>query len=201
MNKRTPVTGGLQVPPNIGVSESAQREIHKTWDTIGDVEADLAMSGFMPMQTPEFECPQVTEAALTTENSQEYTQTYARQLAWFNYSSQVLARVTAHLLQYENEMDTIEARIHVDRRARAKAAGEKPPSGDTLKQEVLMDPRHDELRRQAQVLKQKKIELQAFVDGIERGLKVISRQVEIRKMEIEQGRVNIPGRGYGVRTP
>jgi hypothetical protein len=205
MNVRNPVTGGLTVPKNVGVSETEQQNIHGKWDTIENVENELAMEGFVPMGTPEFECPQVTEDALTTPDSKEYTTTYARQLAWFNYSSQVLARVTAHLLQIENEMDFIESKLRKQfrevRRPKESGKGFDKMSAEEMKDEIRLDPRYSELTLQAQVFKQKKTELSVFVEGIERGLKVISRQVEIRKMEIEQGRVNIPNRGYGVRTP
>lgn len=197
---RHPVTGGLSLPTNIGVGETEQSKIHSTWDTVDKVEGELAMEGFIPMMTPEFECPQVTEEELTTEDSKSYTQTFARQFAWFNYSSQVLARVTVRLLQIENEQAIIESRMRVGFKERMRNGAPKMSEKD-IQDQINLDPRYQELMLQAQNYKQKKTVLSAFAEGIERGLKVISRQVEIRKGEIEAGKVNIPGRGYGMRGP
>jgi len=197
---RQPVTGGLSIPKNVGVGETEQQKIHSTWDTIDKVEAELGMDGFIPMTTPEFECPQVTEEELTTEDSKSYTQTFARQFAWFNYSSQVLARVTVRLLQVENEQAIIASKMRDGFKERIRNGAPKM-TVEEMKDQINLDPRYQELMLQAQIYQQKKTVLSAFAEGIERGLKVISRQVEIRKGEIEQSRVNIPNRGYGMRTP
>lgn len=189
---RKPTTG-LQLPP---VPPTEQQSIQQQWDTIGFVQGELAMKGFVPMDTPQFECPQVTEEVLTTADNNKYTEVYAQQLAWFNYSSQVLSQVTAHLLQHENEMDMISSRMRVAFRQEIKAGARDKMSKDEMEDEVNLNVRFAELKLDAQVLKQKKVQLQAFVDGIERSLRVISRQVEIKKIEAEGNRTNIPGRQY-----
>jgi len=199
-SERQPATGGLRVPRNIGVAESEQKAVHNHWDTIGKVEGTLAMEGFVAMECPSFQCPMVTEEVLTTADSKAYTEAYAQQLAWFNYASQTLARATAHLLQVTNEMEMIEARMRRQFREGIRNGGGKMTEKE-MADEIMLDDRYSELLHFKQVTTQRKIELQAFTEGVERGLKVISRQVEIRKMEMEQSRVNIPGRGYGVRSP
>lgn len=195
MNTRQPsTTGGLSLPTNVGMGQTAEQQVHAQWDTVGQVEAELAMRGFMPMDTPNYPCPVITEEALTTSDSKSYTTTYAQQLSWFNYSSQTLSRIVADLLGVQNEMTLIEARM----RKGFRLNGAKM-TAQQMADEILLDPRYLELKHREQLLSQHKIELSAYTEGIERGLKVISRQVEIRKQEIEQNRVNIPGRGYGVR--
>ncbi len=188
---RKPVTG-LQLPT---VSPPEQQKIHSTWDTIDKVEGEIAMKGFVPMDTPEFQCPQITPELLADADNKEYTTAYSQQNAWFNYASQVLAQVSSMLLQCENEMEMIDSRICSGLRRELKESGEKM-SAKQMQDEVNLDPRYAEVRLQAQVYKQKKIQLSAFLDGIERGLRLISRQVEIRRMESDQNRTNIPGREF-----
>lgn len=191
MSVRKPVTG-LQLPP---VSPVEQQNIHSQWDTIGAIEGEIAMKGFVPMDTPLYECPQITEELLTTADHDAYTAAFTQQLAWFNYASQVLAQATSHLLQYENEMEMIESRLRTTFREEISGGTRSKMTKEEMQDEINLDKRYGELKLGAQKYKQKKIQLQAYVEGIERGLRVISRQIEIRKMEMEQNRVNIPGRG------
>lgn len=189
---RKPVTG-LNLPP---VSPVEQAKIHSIWDTIDKVEGEIAMKGFLPMDTPLYECPQITEDLLTTGSNEEYTQAFARQNAWFNYASQVHAQATSHLLQYENEMEMIESKLRTQFRKEISEGTRNKMSKDEMQDEINLDQRYAELKLIAQTYKQKKVQLQAYLDGIERGLRVISRQIEIRKMENDQNKVN-PNRGQG----
>lgn len=198
MSARRP-SNGLVLPASLGLPASEEQQIHNKWDTADHIEAELAMQGFVQMPLPAYECPQVTEELLTTEDNTKYTTAYAQLNSWFNYSSQLLARVTTSLLQAENEMEMIESSMRVSMRERLKGA--KGDDGKPLKMtaeqmqdEVNVNERYVELKLIAQMFKQRKITLAAFLDGIERGLRVISRQVEIRKMEADQARTNIPGR-------
>lgn len=197
-NARNPVTTGLSLPQITGVGESTEKRLHQEWTTLDEVEDRLANEGFLPFPQPEFTCPQITEDALTTADSKAYTGMYAQQLAWFNYASTTLARCTADLLQVTNEMNIIESTMRKGFRARMKAGGkEAKMSAEEMQDEITLDERYSYLLHRKQILTQYKTELGTYTENIERGLKVISRQVEIRKMELEQSRVNIPNRGYG----
>lgn len=200
---RQPITGGLKLPTNMGVGATTESQVHSMWNTLDEVEEQLAAEGFSRVGQPNFGCPQITEEALTTADNKSYTTTYAQQLAWFNYSSQTLARASAELLQVKNEMDVIDARMRKIFRERMQTGGKDAKmSAKDIEGEILLDARYSYLMHRQQQLTQYKIELGTYAEGIERGLKVISRQVEIRKMEMEQTRVNIPGRGFGgPRTP
>lgn len=200
---RQPVTGGgLALPSNLGIGEAESQNVHQEWTSLDEQEQKLAAEGFSPMDTPTFMCPQITEDILTTADHKLYTTVYAQQLAWFNYASQNLSRAIAEILQVTNEMDVIEAKMRRGFREKMKIGGkEAKMTSEEMKDEILLNPRYTYLKLHHQQLSQYKIELSAYCEGIERGLKVISRQVEIRKMEMEQSRVNIPNRGYGIRTP
>jgi hypothetical protein len=202
-NPRQPfIGGGLALPSSVGIGETESQMVHQEWTSLDEQEQKLAAEGFFPMDTPTFGCPQITEDVLTTADNKMYTTVYAQQLAWFNYASQNLSRSVAELLQVTNEMDIIEARMRKGFRERMRHGGkEAKMTAEEMKDEILLNPRYTYLKLHHQQLSQYKIELSAYCEGIERGLKVISRQVEIRKMEMEQSRVNIPNRGYGIRTP
>lgn len=194
---RKPVVGGFVVPPLVGIGQRAEEAVHQEWNTLDGVENKLRQQGFSPMDTPAFACPLVTEDLLTTPDNKTYSEAFARQLAWFNYSSQNLARGIAELLQVQNEMELIAARLRRKFRQENKTnKKEDRLSGDDIQDEILLDPRYLELKHQEQKLQQYKSEMAAYYGGIERGLKTISRQVEIKKMESDQTRTNIPGRGY-----
>lgn len=197
-NKRNPAAPtGLQLPVGVGIAESEQKKLHHEYDTFDKIDSDLAMMGFIAPPLPEFECPAITEEILTTPDSKAYTTTYAQQLAWFNYSSQILSRIRAQLVQVTNEMEMIASKTRIDIKARIKASDEKKLSLPDIQDIINTDARYSELNLEHQKLLQSRILMDTIVEGIERGLKVISRQVEIRKIEIEQEKVNIPNRGYG----
>jgi hypothetical protein len=199
-NVRQPVTGGLSLPSSVGVGESQERRLHQQWDTIEEIEQKLLAEGFQPMAQPEFGCPQITEDTLTTADSKAYTGMYAQQLAWFYYASQALSRCSAELLQVTNEMSLIEATMRKGFRDRMKAGGKAAKmSAEEMGDLILLDPRYSYLLHRKQELTQYKLELGTYTENIDRGMKVISRQVELRKMELEQSRINIPNRGYGIR--
>lgn len=190
--------GGLRVPAVLGIDSSAQRDIHNEWDTLSGVKAMLVRDGFTDCPQPNFACPSVTEEDLTTTDNTKYSQNYARLLAWFNYASQLLAEVNAALLGIENEMEYVGAKMKKDMRENNRGKGLKDASrlaaGD-IADEILLDPHYHELQVEQQRLTQMKYTLTSRVDNLERGLRVTSRQVEIRKLELERGRV-----GDGVPT-
>lgn len=201
MNTRQPSTGGLSLPANVGVGQAEQARTHHIWDTSAEVAEHLKAQGFFPMDAPQFELPTITEEVLTTADNNSYTTTYAQQLAWFNYASQTLARAKVEVLQTKNEMDMIESKMRKGFKDQIKSKVIEKMSEREIQDEINLDNRYAELKLYGQKMEQYKILVETFAEGIERGLKVISRQVEIRKMEVEQSRVNIPGRGNMPRRP
>ncbi len=194
---RQPATG-LRLPT---VPPPEQENIHNVWDTVGQVEGEIAMKGFTPMDTPSFECPVITPEMLTTADNNAYSTMYAEQNSWFTYASQVQAQISTMLLQIENEMEMIESRTRVRFREDIKNGIRAKMGKDEMQDEINIDSRYSALKLELQIYKQKKVQLTSFVEGIERGLRLISRQVEIRRIESDQTRTNIPGRGYDRNSP
>lgn len=206
MEQRTPShRGGLQLPYNVGVSETEKRELYDKWSTFDAVRDSLKAKGFMNPPQPEFECPNIRPEHLLTSNSQEYSTTYAHLLAWLSYTSPILAEVRGQLIQAENQMTIIASKVKKQLRQKNKGLGLRDPdrvAENALDDEIMQDADYQYWMLEAQKWKQQRLVVEAFVENIDRSLKVVSRQVEIRKQEFESTRTdaNMPSRGYTGRT-
>lgn len=183
---REPSTGGLIVPPGLGAARSALREIFARFATSDRVLDDLEKSGIKDPVKPQFDLPEVTVDALTTTNSRDYAELFAKQLAWFNYLTQTHALSKIMLLEAENILDLVENAIKdallEENKLRDKA--EKMSAGE-IATKVKVHPDYVEALEKAQEVKQYKLRLDAHVDVADRNMKVISREVEMKKIEAE----------------
>jgi hypothetical protein len=167
------------------------------------VEADIIGKGILPRDQPKVDCPEVDVETLTTLDSRHYTTVYNHLLAWFGYASELLAAVQARVLQYETVLKilrsqfrkTMREKNHEQRKTLGKDEYKKMSSED-IEDYLLVNPEYQEVLRLLQVQKQHKYILQAKVDDLQHSLSVISRQVEIRRLDQEQHRnsYNMPGR-------
>lgn len=191
---RTPShTGGIgHLPTNVGLPKSKKEEIQQTWSTYEHVDEELRLRGFIPPEKPVFTMPQITEKDLLTEDNTHFTTMFSHVLAWHNYAKDLYARVRSMLLELENEMDDI-ARVT---RKNIKDTGKKMTSAE-LEDEIQSDANYKKLKIKAQEYQQRKILLDSMVDSLERSLRVVSRQVEINRQELEGENIknNMPRRG------
>lgn len=203
-----PSSGGLHLPPILGLSAQEQQQVRSDFDTMDGVNVLLAKHGITPAPKPGFGCPEVTEDDLTTTDNTRYTTTYARLLAWFNYIAPLLAGVTGELLQVENALTYTEAAFR--KRARELNTGKRPRAEGWITEAeiadaIILDADYHELHVEKQRLAQMKSSLTAHTERVERSMRVVSRQIEIRKLEIEGNRTehNMPGRNKfpSIRTP
>lgn len=194
----------LQLPTSVGLSDLEKQSLKLRWNTIDAVEEKLEIMGFSPDLQPVYSRPTITAEQLTTTINQDYTVLYAQHLAWYNYTTPVLARTKARLLGYQNELTNIETRIRKDlRKKNRELARDDKLNEKDIETEIWSDPDFLEVKREEQRYAQNKMEIEAYLDVMNNNLKVISRQIEIRK--IEMGGVhqenNMPGRYRGPRTP
>jgi hypothetical protein len=197
---RQPQTGGLQLPKDVGVSETTARAIENAWSTIERVNARLCARGLDENPEPTIECPIVTAEALLTPDVKEFTTIFAAQLRWYNYVVVLLGDVRAILLEVENAMEDIAS----TKRLAFKDANALLPKNDKTSEKemadrIFQDPHYKALNRQKQELEQDRITLDARADTLERNLKTISRQIENRKSEAAGGQRegNMPGHATG----
>lgn len=204
MTQRTPQTGsgGLQLPKDVGVSESEARAIENAWSTIQRVNARLCASGLDENPEPDIECPVVTAEALLTPDIKDYTTVFAAQLRWFNYAVVLLADVRAIILEVDNAMEDIASSKRLKFKDDNKRVGKKSldwMSEKEMADHIFQDPHYKELNLQKQKLEQERIKLDAKSNTLERNLKTISRQIENRKAEAVGGarEGNMPGHATG----
>ena len=180
--------GGLALPRDVGTAQSVADAAESRWgSTIARVNERLRAQGFYEVQMPDIQCPEVTTEALLTTDVRTYTVVYEGLLRWLNYTSVLYAHVRATLLGVENEMDSIASKKRIGLRAfnRALEKAEKKDivNAEEMEDIINEDVIYSDLKLQKQELLQSKIELEARVEALERGLRVVSRQVEIRKAE------------------
>lgn len=199
MIQRTPSNqGGLVIREGIGISQSETGKVMSKFDTMPIVERDLSDMGLKDKHKPTFDIPEITAEVLNTTDNRDYTRIYAEQLAWFNYLAPLYAEVRSRLLQAENQRELVEANIKKGLLDIGKEGvrGPKKPTAEEIRIEVLNDPTYQEIMLETQYRTQQKYQLDAWVEIIERNLRVISRQVEIKKIEIggHQSESGIPQR-------
>lgn len=191
---------GLKLPSNLGAPERTpvNRKIHDRWTTFAEVEKELQEKGFTDAPRPVVleqgeGFPNLTTQQLTDTPNKEYTALHATYLEWFRYTAEEFARLRALMLQTKNEMEDIELETKRDLRAQPG----KKSTTEEIDIAVGLHTRYRDLKVLLQRAEQAKLLLETKVDYLERSLRVISRQVELRKIDAGQGGVNdnMPGRG------
>lgn len=189
--------GGLRIPVTGGMSASQEEDVHKTWDTIPEVEAELTRRGIGKRFEPEYECPFIEPGSLITLSSHDYSTLYEKLLGWYGYIAEILAWYKSEVLQSENEMKYVE----VVTKKNLMESGKKVTVVQ-MNLAVESNPRYIELK----LINQKAAQLAAITQGrlntIEANLKTVSRHIEIRRLEQEGNRTssNIPNRGQQQRV-
>ena len=187
---REPVTGmgSLHLPKDVGVSRSTEDVIQSRWDTIGEISEELEQAGMLPNTEPTVQWRPVTAEVLVSTDVKDFTTLFSQQLLWYNYANRLLADVRAHKLQVDNQMVDIEAEKKVAWRTYNRTAAKVDKMGvGEIDATIQNDPVYRELRLQQQRLEQKRIRLDAWVDELLNSLKTVSRQIENRRGEVQQG--------------
>ncbi len=203
MNQRTPHTGGLHLPIDVGVSQDTAATVANEWDTLSHVNAHLAARGMQPNTEPEITYAPLTAAQLLTPDMKEYTTTFACHLRWYNYAVRLLAEIRAELLGVSNQMKDIARIKRTDLR---KLEAEKKKSERMSAQEVEdateADPIYHALKLRWQWLEQSRIKVDAWSSEMDENRQVVSRQIENRKTEDQAGNraSNMPRHAAGTWT-
>lgn len=170
----------------IGAGEEQKKTVVQHWDTVDRVETEIHDKGLVDHPKPQFVCPELTTDMLTTQDTRHYTETYVHLLAWFSYSSELLAQVQSRILQYKNMLDILAAEGRKVARDQIEAAGLKKMTVKEFEDRMLLNAEYQEVLHKLQQYQQAEITLSAKVESVERSLRVISRQVEIRRLDLEQ---------------
>ena len=183
---RSPVGGGLRLPKVVGAGLAKENATHQRWGTLDRVHDRLAEWKVPEGVEPSIECPQLTAELLLTPDPKVYTTAFSHIRWWYGYANRLLARANAELLQIDNEMEDLQAEL-LKKFKEQNANLPKPQkmSAKEIDAEVVTDLRYREVKLAQQEVMQTKILLAAWVDDLDRALKLISRQVELRKEDNE----------------
>lgn len=192
-------SGGMgTISKIIGPGRSEEEAIKKEWSTYDAVFESLEEQGFHVPSKPNFPPPEINSEDLLTDNNSHFTTMYSKVLSWHNYAKTAYAQVRANLLELQNMLELKSAEIRKECKEYNKTVkkGEGFSAAD-IEDEVLVHVTQKKLRLEAQKWEQKKLILDALVENLERTMRVISRQVEINRQEIEGETIknNMGGRG------
>lgn len=178
----------LNVEDDPGVGQHDQEDIHNRWDTIDEVELQLTMMGFPPMEKPDFAPPSINAAlyqALSVGDGRTVTFEHARFSAWYSYAQAKLSHFKGVEKQTRNEMKQISNRVRKQIVDAAKNAAEKKPSSEWIEQEASNDPRFIQLMLDLQRIEQIVDKLEGDAKMFAAGKSLTSRTVEVRRQELE----------------
>jgi len=192
----------VRLPTNIpiGAGQAKAESIRTRFSTVEEVTQELVETmGYTQLITPRFPCPYLTADMLTTQDWTQYSNTYAMFKAWWDFYREKLAEVSNMVLQYKNMLVMVDTATKKTLREMAEATQERL-SIDKLKERVLENPEYQEVLLELQRYQQAKELVEAKFDSLDKSMAMISRQIEIRKLDLEQNQINsnIPNRGHQV---
>lgn len=184
---RTPRhVGGIgALPTVVGLPATEEKEIHQVWSTHEKVFDELRALGITFPEAPKEPRITLTERALSTENNEEITLMTARANAWFGYLKSLYAQIRSQLLQRENEKEFLISEVRSRVRKDIKNGTATKMSKEEIDDEVNLTPRLKELTLEIQEWSQKKMMVESIMDTEERNIRVLSRQVEVNRQELE----------------
>jgi hypothetical protein len=200
MTQRTPQTGGLQLPTDVGVSATDAASIANAWNTMPLVDARLQAAGICPNIEPDIVYMPVTVDQLLAVDLKSYTVTFTTQLRWYNYVVRLLADIRAELLQVDSQIADIARKKRGEFRELNKVVSKADrKSVAEMEDATWQDPVYRTLSIMQQELTQAKLKVEAWGNEMERNLKTVSRQIENRKTEGQGGsrEANMPGHAAG----
>lgn len=197
-NTRGGLSLGEDIITDMGEAEAAR--IRNEWDMGQEVDAYVTnVLGIPPPREPQYACPELKVEDLTTEDNQLYTRVFAQRTSWYGFLSEKKAQHDAKVIGLKAEMERIETNIRQTLRknsTRKTAGGEtKAPPGKEMEDQINEDMRYTECKRQLVFHLQILERLNARVQRLDRELRLTSRQVEIRRQELDSN-----GRSPNVRS-
>jgi len=158
-------------------------EIHSSWDTLDETLVMLAKEGFHQLTSPPYQMPVLPAEALTNFNSNQYAMLQAQMEGWRSYTDSRLAVIKSGIFQCNNELADIMTMMRKQIREAAEAAGEKKPSEVDIREMIKSSPRYRQLQLENQKLETAKNVLESHYNRLGRGLNLLSRNIETKKIE------------------
>lgn len=176
---------GLRIAKNtpLGVGLQAAHDIKEQWSTEAHVEAKIKSKGIQDFKQPSFECPFLTPQNFNLSDAKACAETYLSLNAWYSFIAELLAKVNLSILEYENMLEHLEAKTREEYRTISQPG--KKMTQLEIADRILLNPQHMQLTKELQKYKQYKERLSTRADALSRSLRVLSRQIEIRRQDLE----------------
>jgi hypothetical protein len=186
---------GLLLPPVIAdLGSEQEQQIQQNWETIDNVELDVSRAGISPIPKPQHMCPSLTHEMLMATANDKYTENMLMIKAWKDYVEERYGRIKARQLEVENEMAEIARGIRLSIMSQQTDKKTKDPGyakKDRIPDLIASNPRYVDLKLKLQTLKQEELVLEPRLSALSGDLRIISRTVELRRQEWEEGRSNM----------
>lgn len=184
---------------NPGLDVYQQTEmLARRWESVNDdASAEVYHMGFAPIQRPEFTCPILDPQMLTKADLHSYAETHARFLRWHGYAEYTFARIQSILLGIKRQISQLESQLKVYYADYKNPATGRTYSLDDRKNLAENNPRYVELLLDQTKFEEMKILMEPHVNSLSKSVALIGRHVELRKMDMENERLNssLPSRG------
>jgi hypothetical protein len=153
------------------------------------IEDTFRAQGFSPTPQPQDACPELDHVFLSSAGTEDFTEYYCRFLAWYSYCQELLSLVEGRILQEENTMDVLAAETRTALRGGLEDRPTKIPQA-ALDDRLLTNKEYQECLLSLQRYQQSKKLLSARLETLERSLRVISRQITLRGLDLETTRLS-----------
>lgn len=173
----------------VGIGTERKITIIEHWDTFNGVEGTVISLGLGELHQPENECPNLTAEMLNEVNSSNFSNTQQWFASWLSFCTELQARVDAQVLQYENMLMVLTAETKKNYRDQHELAGSgKRLTVDELNQKLVLSSEYLSVKHSLQQLEQKKLLLRARVDTLDNSVRLLSRRIELAKIDISAQR-------------
>ena len=186
---------GLEVPQDVGISQTEAQEINSVWDTYDAMNEWLASLGFTQEQRPPYPFPELTEDDYVNVEGDDYSRLMLRVDKWFAYAKGTRSQLKGRLLAVMDEMDIIAVDYRQQVRQQYAGTKAKKPTVEESKDNIKSIGRYRELMLYEQNLNISIDSIDSKIASLERFSKGLSRQITLRGQEVDMG--GRAGRGTG----
>ena len=174
------------------------QNLARQWERVGEeAETELHVLGFTSVPKPDFTCPVLDPKSLTTADLSAYAEMHARFARWHNYAEYTYARIQSILVGIKRQIDQLQSQLKVYYADYKNPNTGRPYSLEDRKSLADNNPRYIELLLEQTKYEQMKAQMEAQVNGLSKAAGLISRHIELRKLDLEGDRMNnnMPSRG------
>lgn len=177
--------------PQGSLGNKVVQTITKKWQTLDKARGELERHGFVGPTPPGGEAPRVDARLLENIASPDYLQTYSELTAWYGFGESMKGEYEGAINECKTTLNILGAEIKKNAKdaniARKGEKGWKAISPDDLKVLLLSNPEYQAVLLRCQEEEQKLLLLTSRMKGMFRTLALMSRNIEMKKMEATAG--------------